>query len=75
MVIASMFAFTALGYALNRQKFSRTNQDWNGALAAAQAGVDDYIALPEPQRQLRPHPVTAQRGHAGPNTARRTRCG
>ena len=44
MVIGSMFAFAALGYALNTQRFSRTNQDWNGALAAAQAGVDDYIA-------------------------------
>jgi Tfp pilus assembly protein PilX len=44
MVIGSLFAFAALGYALNTQRFSRTNQDWNGALAAAQAGVDDYIA-------------------------------
>jgi Tfp pilus assembly protein PilX len=44
MVIGSMFAFAALGYALSTQRFSRTNQDWNGALAAAQAGVDDYIA-------------------------------
>jgi Tfp pilus assembly protein PilX len=44
MVIGSIFAFAALGFALNTQRFSRTNQDWNGALAAAQAGVDDYIA-------------------------------
>jgi Tfp pilus assembly protein PilX len=44
MIVGSMFAFAALGYALNTQRFSRTNQDWNGALAAAQAGVDDYIA-------------------------------
>jgi hypothetical protein len=43
MIIGSMFAFAALGYAMNTQRFSRTNQDWNGALAAAQAGVDDYI--------------------------------
>jgi hypothetical protein len=43
MIIASMFAFTALGYALNTQRFSKTNQGWNSALAAAQAGVDDYI--------------------------------
>src|SRR3954447_19166500 len=43
MLVASMLAFTALGYALNTQKFSRGNQDWNGALASAQAGVDDYI--------------------------------
>lgn len=44
MLIGSLFAFAALGYALNTQKFSRTNQNWNGALAAAQAGVDDYIS-------------------------------
>src|SRR5664279_5769675 len=44
MVIGSMFAFAALGFALTTQRFSRTNQDWNGALAAAQAGVDDYIS-------------------------------
>ena len=43
MLIASIFALASLGYALNTQRFSRTNQDWNGALAAAQAGVDDYI--------------------------------
>lgn len=43
MVIASLFAFAALGYALNTQTASRVNQDWNQALAAAQAGVDDYI--------------------------------
>ena len=43
MLIASIFALTSLGYAINTQRFSRTNQDWNGALAAAQAGVDDYI--------------------------------
>lgn len=44
MLIGSMFAFAALGAALNTQNASRSNQDWNGALAAAQAGVDDYIA-------------------------------
>ncbi|WP_426566853.1 hypothetical protein ACPPVT_10090 [Angustibacter sp. McL0619] len=43
MMMATLVAFSALGYALNTQRSSRTNQDWNGALAAAQAGVDDYI--------------------------------
>ena len=43
MMIASLFAFAALGYALNTQKASKSNQDWNSALAAAQAGIDDYI--------------------------------
>ncbi len=45
MLIGSMFAFAALSYALSTQRFSRTNQNWNGALAAAQAGVDDYVAF------------------------------
>jgi hypothetical protein len=43
MLIASIFAFAGLAYAMNSQVFSRNNQDWNAALAAAQAGVDDYI--------------------------------
>lgn len=43
MMIASLFAFAALGYALNTQEQSKNNQDWNAALAAAQAGIDDYI--------------------------------
>ncbi len=43
MMIASLFAFAALGYALNTQRASKNNQDWNAALAAAQAGIDDYI--------------------------------
>ncbi len=43
MLIASTFAFSSLAYALNTQSFSRKNQDFHSALAAAQAGIDDYI--------------------------------
>jgi hypothetical protein len=48
-VIASMFVLTlvataALTYAMQSQVASRYDQDWTGALAAAQAGVDDYLA-------------------------------
>jgi Tfp pilus assembly protein PilX len=45
MLIGTMFAFAGLSYALSTQKFSKKNQDWNAALAAAQAGVDDYISM------------------------------
>ncbi len=49
MVMASITVLTllvtaALGYALQAQPQARHDQDWNAALAAAQAGVDDYIA-------------------------------
>jgi hypothetical protein len=32
-----------MGYALGSQNLSRRDQDWNAALAAAEAGVDDYL--------------------------------
>jgi hypothetical protein len=33
----------ALGYAVQSEPSARRDQDWNAALAAAQAGVDDYL--------------------------------
>ncbi len=75
MVIGSMFAFAALGYALNTQKFSRTNQNWNGALAAAQAGVDDYIAYLNRNDNYARTPVDCTNiAIKGPNTGTNT-CG
>ncbi len=75
MVIGSMFAFAALGYALNTQRFSRTNQDWNGALAAAQAGVDDYIAYLNRNDNYARTPVDCTNiAIKGPNTGTNT-CG
>jgi hypothetical protein len=73
MLIASTFAFASLGYAIHTQKFSRGNQDWNGALAAAQAGVDDYIAYLNRNDNYARTPVdcvnVALRGpNTGPNT-------
>ncbi|HTY72456.1 MAG TPA: hypothetical protein VMI11_08535 [Actinomycetes bacterium] len=43
MVLTVLLGVT-LAYALQVQPQARHDQDWNGALAAAQAGVDDYIA-------------------------------
>ncbi|MCW2678957.1 MAG: hypothetical protein JWM62_358 [Frankiales bacterium] len=43
MMVLTMLATSALAYALTTQKSSRRDQDWNAALAAAQAGVEDYI--------------------------------
>lgn len=44
MMVLFLLATTTLAYALQSQDRARGNQDWNAALAAAQAGVDDYIA-------------------------------
>ena len=49
MVMASITVLTllitaAVGYAMAALPQARHDQDWNAALAAAQSGVDDYIA-------------------------------
>lgn len=36
-------ATAAVGYGLGSQNLSRRDQDWNAALAAAEAGIDDYV--------------------------------
>lgn len=75
MLVGSMLAFAALAYALNTQRFSRTNQDWNGALAAAQAGVDDYIAYLNRNDNYARTPVDCTNiAIQGPNTGANT-CG
>jgi hypothetical protein len=40
----TLIMFASTGFALNQLKQVRNDQDWGSALAAAQAGVDDYIA-------------------------------
>jgi hypothetical protein len=40
----TLIMFASAGFAVNQLKQVRNDQDWNSALAAAQAGVDDYIA-------------------------------
>ncbi len=44
ITVLSLLVTAALGYALQAQPQSRRDQDWNAALAAAQSGVDDYVA-------------------------------
>jgi hypothetical protein len=41
--ILMMIASAAVAYGVGSQNISRHDQDWNGALAAAEAGIDDYI--------------------------------
>jgi Tfp pilus assembly protein PilX len=43
MLVLTMFATGALAYAVNTMPLSRHDQDFNAALGAAQAGIDDYI--------------------------------
>jgi Tfp pilus assembly protein PilX len=48
-VVAAMFVLTilatgALGYALNGIKAGKKDSDWTAALAAAQAGIDDFLS-------------------------------
>ena len=40
----TLIMFAATGFAINQVKQVRDDQDWNAALAAAQAGVDEYIS-------------------------------
>lgn len=40
--VVGLLAVAALGYGISSQTVSRRDQDWNAALAAAEAGVDDY---------------------------------
>jgi hypothetical protein len=50
-LVTTLLAMTAvllllagvLSYAVGSQHLSRHDQDWNGALAAAEAGIDDYL--------------------------------
>lgn len=44
MLVLAMFAMTALAYTISSQKFSRYDQDYTAAMAAAQSGVEEYIS-------------------------------
>lgn len=44
MLILAMLATTALAYTVSGQKFARYDQDYSGAMTAAQSGVDDFIS-------------------------------
>jgi Tfp pilus assembly protein PilX len=44
IIVLTALVTAALGYAMQVQPQARKDQDWNAALSAAQAGVDDYVA-------------------------------
>jgi type II secretory pathway pseudopilin PulG len=44
MIILSLFALATLGFALQNAQPNRKDQDAKAALAAAQAGIDDYLS-------------------------------
>ena len=43
MAVLTIFVTGALTFAMTNIKPARHDQDWQAALAAAQAGVDDYV--------------------------------
>jgi hypothetical protein len=43
LVFLLMLVTSVMAYGLGSQNLSRYDQNWNGALAAAEAGIDDYI--------------------------------
>lgn len=42
--VVTLIAVVAVNFALRAQEFAGGHEDWNAALAAAEAGVDDYLA-------------------------------
>ncbi len=44
ITVLALLVTAALGYALQNQPVAKHDQSWNASLAAAQAGIDDYIA-------------------------------
>jgi hypothetical protein len=43
IMVLSLMAVTSLSFATGSLHLSRRDQDWNAALAAAEAGIDDYV--------------------------------
>jgi Tfp pilus assembly protein PilX len=43
VVVLTLLMVASITYAIQGTPLSRRDQDWNAALAAAQAGVDDYL--------------------------------
>lgn len=44
MLVLAMLALTALAYTMSSTKFARFDQDYSGAMAAAQSGVEDFVS-------------------------------
>jgi hypothetical protein len=43
VMVVTLLVVTSIDYATSSQKHSRRDQDWNAALPAAEAGIDDYL--------------------------------
>jgi hypothetical protein len=43
VLVLTLLMVATVNYAIQSEPLSRRDQDWNAALAAAQAGVDDYL--------------------------------
>jgi hypothetical protein len=56
--VLTLLFVAAVGYAIQSQPLSRRDQDWNAALAAAQAGVDDYTYRLQQNDTYRSYPDT-----------------
>lgn len=44
MLVLAMLALTALAYTMSSTKFARFDQDYSGAMSAAQSGVQDFLS-------------------------------
>jgi hypothetical protein len=44
MLVLALLVSAAIGYAIQTNLVAHRGQDWGGALSAAQAGVEDYVA-------------------------------
>jgi hypothetical protein len=78
MLLVTSFVTAGLVYASASEKLSRGDQDYNGAMAAAQAGVEDFIAhLNRNDNYARQNPFTDCGNIAlqGPNAPQPNTCG
>ncbi len=49
--VLTLVAVVSISFTLSAQRFSRNHQDWNAALGAAEAGIDDFLARLNRDRQ------------------------
>jgi hypothetical protein len=78
MLLVTAFVTAGLTYASATERLSRGDQDYNGAMAAAQAGVEDFIAqLNRNDNYARQNPFTdcANIAVQGPKAPQPNSCG
>lgn len=74
MMVLAMLALTALAYTLSGQRSARYDQDYNGAMAAAQSGIDDFASRLNRDPAYGRAPDCANAAWRGPMTTSNT-CG